>query len=840
MEKQQLIESLLAKSYVDENNKNSQVNFYLSNHTKCVVNLSYYAFNRIIENIDCISSTYNYERAINEMLMAAMLHDIGKATTEFQSHIKKWKINEDGVEAFKLTKDNGDYKHHHFISWAYINCMLMNNNNYCSVSGCSAWRKAVLYHHAFEARCYDDTSTSILNMASAEDIETLNLFVDYMKDYIKDTFNINLPYVHTDKYDGNNITPNGLRNDTLYDKELQNYRKCSNIQDTMLRQCLSGIYRAVLIFADRTVSSNKWDNEVILANDSNYMDKIWRQYIECTNIKNHDVNHFLSCGYDNVRLQSQINILNEIKDKKNVIIPANAGFGKTLLGVMDFITNNKKLIWVVPNNTIASSVCRSILQELNKIEENNINVTLFFGGEIKHQNFTSVNAEDALWDTDILVTNIDSLLGRNINNQLAAYLMTAYTSTIVFDEFHEFRCSEPMFPAFISLLQTRMYVSHARTILLSATPLTTLEQFSLYDIYCVKNVPILYGDTKIKFSVTTSEELNDNLPKEDAFVILDSIKKAQMAYLGYKGRCSDDDTMLFHARYVDARRKELNDLVYHKHGKHSEVSGRNLVISTSVIGTGLDISAKKIYDKVISPEYSIQRGCGRAGRFNEYEEKNGYSIEYVAVIDENCPHMVSDGVYSAKLWKKWVNALKELDGKIITKSDFYSIYNKFNEDNKKEINELNNELYIKGYELLTDLTSSKGSGVSKKQTDIKMTGTKPGFRGMSNTVFVSAIDDQTSVWCEPVAVDFDVVSKFTDEHGNDELTKRQERKDAMANAEMFNYDNSSLKYKYGISSKNDYSLVNCKKFAYKSDTPILLFTARYNDELGLYEKSLNK
>ena len=92
----------------------------------------------------------------------------------------------------------------------------------------------------------------------------------------------------------------------------------------------------------------------------------------------------------------------------------------------------------------------------------------------------------------------------------------------------------------------------------------------------------------------------------------------------------DKGNDIVHSRYTEEDRMIKERKLITRYGKRANVSEKGIVFGTNVIGVGLDISCQNMYDFFITPEDTVQRGCGRTGRFNE-KDYNGV-VNYTICI----------------------------------------------------------------------------------------------------------------------------------------------------------------------------------------------------------------
>ena len=186
------------------------------------------------------------------------------------------------------------------------------------------------------------------------------------------------------------------------------------------------------------------------------------------------------------------------------------------------------------------------------------------------------------------------------------------------------------------------------------------------------------GEMKVKVNFFDLNDIN-YLPStvRDSFIICNTVKQSQRLFKLIGGK----DDILIHSRFPSVRRNEIEEEIYHCHGKGSCVNNRNNIIGTNIIGVGLDISAKTIYDFVVTPENTIQRGCGRGGRFNEKEYNNEIIYNVCNLINDKGNRMLINSQTNNNLHDKWLKILKSFDGLTITKDKLYELYYDFYDEN---------------------------------------------------------------------------------------------------------------------------------------------------------------
>jgi CRISPR/Cas system-associated endonuclease/helicase Cas3 len=444
--------------------------------------------------------------------------------------------------------------------------------------------------------------------------------------------------------------------------------------------------------------------------------------------------------------------------------------------------------------------------------EDKISVSLLLSGEYeggKNQ------------DSDIIVTNIDNFLSPFVNNSIAHTLVNIISVNVIFDEYHEFLCRFPLFSAFIGITYCRTHFTKTKTLLMSATPHRFDNIFWNTDKKYVEFIkPNTYnGQMLMNINAKNINSIKDvYIDDEDAFIITNTVKQAQLCF---KNNRKNNDILL-HSRFTQEDRSRIENYIYQKHGKNSIVENRNTVYGTNIIGTGLDISAKDIYEFPITPEATIQRACGRGGRFNEPEYNN--CINYTALILSNThdiDRLINDE-YSNKLYKKWIDTIKQYDGKTITKSEFYIIYHNFNTDNEKDLTNLFRECISQSSKMLRKLKTYQLNKKNKKSKDDKVLSNEMGMRGEGDNVYIVARKEDGTI-SGPIIVSKTLI--------DDKKEKEKEAKKKRYNVLISLCEELKRKYKDWC----HLDLSDCITLAANKKTPLYLHNFMYDPEIGLYE-----
>ena len=795
------INQLLAKSKL-----NGELS--LIEHTKGVINIAYYTLNYFFNRNNVWDITkMTYDKLEKSIISAAALHDIGKCCGSFQNYVRNdfpykkifCNATDDGVEPL-ISKD---IITHNILSWAFALTETDLNNQPWALS-------AILYHHVVYGHLSDISARNIMIDLTDDEKETFFSFLNEINQYLRERFDFSIQL--DDSNDGS-VTPNST---TLYYDMYINQSR-SNVGVQLEGNTLYTVARSVLIYADRLASSYPTFADRFANNDIELINSLLEDDLCSKTIPD---DNYLDWAYKNgnptydiERLKEQNRLMDDIDKCDNNIIKASAGFGKTLIGIRWIMRNKKKTLWVTPRNVIATGTYDSIISELDTMGySDKISVGLLLQGEYKQGNEKS----------DIIVTNIDNFLSMMVKNNMAHNLLKELAGNVIFDEYHEFLCEQPLFAAFISYAYARTNWTISKSLFLSATAI----RFDAY--FCWDNINSIHpkaynGDMKVKIHINKYNDINEfklSEANKDSLVITHTVKQSQQIYRQVSELFSD--TSLLHAMFTDTRRKEIEDMLYKTHGKKSNVAQRNAVIGTNALSTGLNISAHNIYDFIINPEGTIQRGCGRGGRFGEKEYD---CVNYHVCIlegDKSSDTFISR-TYDKDLYFKWYKMLEEYNGKIITKDKIYELYDEFYSNNESLFMEYIYNTFIKSASCLKRFFPYATHRKDKSKSDRKKLSKNYSYRGEGNSIYVTArYTDNDELVCEPIVID---VTRILE----DEIKEME--------AQKYHYNefkkNSEKSFKHIYKGWHACFPEDWFRIALSYDTPLALYFARYNDKIGL-------
>lgn len=788
----------------------------LLTHTRMVVNFT---------NVLCENANLN-DKLKKICRTAAVLHDIGKCSESAQ----------------KVLLQNGVPCPHCALSWSFASMFLDTNKDYTVRKMIS---DAIAFHHCFIDDKNDDTKKDI-DTILYENADSESIMREFYA-YFKDTEDI-FPITTEPQTDGS----------LSIDKNCVFFRKRGRRKELVV-PCdtaadESSVVKAVLICADRLASNNNIDKSRVENNDVEYIRSIIVANSNITSIENFNYDEIFKNVYDIERLKGQIDIANNAIDnlsseKYTSVVTAGAGYGKTLIGLYSILKRKKKSFWLVPKKTIADSTFNSICNELKKTNCP-MSVCLVYGGQIQDKfklDDTDINTLDDIDKFDVVVAVIDTVISRYFKNITISRLYNLLTRDIIFDEFHEMVTSEPLFALFSLLVRSRTILTHAYSLLLSATPVD-LEHVGIFEY--TDNIEnndgtgryLVHSDVMVHCHVIDENELINNI-QPNSFVLTNTIHQAQTIYEILKEK-GFDNLLLLHSGFVEEDRKSRLDILFKNFGKNTANSDMIVVSTGALIGTGVDVSAKHIYDFVTTPADTIQRICGRASRFGEHDSVDYFVVKANKPIAEN---IVINEVYTVELRKKFIAHIeKEWSGKSFSKAQLYDEVDKFNSNNAINIAKFYSDTLEKSEENLSNISLRMSYTISDDE-NVTYLSKKQGLRSSGNQFFIAIPYKNASANPAVLTIEETILlEKLKKENKNSIENNFDSKKNRCEFYEKYCSSpetDERVKKIFGVRKKNNlddnlFTFDNCKKIAYCSNTPLLLSnqTAYYDKELGMVWK----
>ena len=805
------------EEYKAKSEQNGGITF--CDHTKSSVNIIATACSELL---DINKVKEELPGVVEESLYSGGLHDIGKLTDTLQKYYSgklkgknEESTDEDGSDPI-LSKST--VYRHNILGWAFLrNCTTIARSNDSIHSG-------ILFHHVVPGGEKYGVPYQIISSLSEKDYNVICEAFKFVCNYLYETFGVDgINGVKVELTDAQN-TINTIDNECIYPLMIKqlNGKTGSSIKDELDKFSRNFIVRSMTIFGDRLASSMVGDSDRFASNDVELIkEEIYRLTNFSSSFSFMTPDFLESVGYDRSRVDKQFEYARKLITCKNSILQANAGFGKTLLGVIYSVLLGKKTIWVVPTNDPAHSTYLSINKEFEKMGmEKYISTALYYSGDYVYGD------EDA----DILVTNIDTFLGYMIKNNVASKLATLFSSTIIFDEFHELiNSTKPLFAAFIGTVYTLMRYTKANVLCMSATAHRLDEYFwntRQEENYIQYIKADIYGkDTPIRLFFRKYNGVKDLVIGEKDSIVVAETRNDCISY----GVCNEDIGYTYmHALFPDTWRGEKLEKMLEKYGKHSTIASRTPMIGTTILGYAVDITTSNMYDFSTSPDTTIQRN-GRTGRFGlEGSEVLTYNF---CVDMSKASHNIIKNTFNWDLYLKWCDVMENNSGKTLTREEFYKLYDSFIEEHKKEYRDMLTRKFNKSSICLKDMKPYRTFKVKDESNKALPLGCLT-YRGNNSSIYVVARTEEGTI-SEPIIVDKQRIIDKDNEFGP-EARKAQFKHFA----NCIGKDN--LKHFYGLSDCEHRAKKSNKGFdeikfdiARHRNTPLLLTKARFSPNVGL-------
>lgn len=734
-------------------------------------------------------------------LLSCKLHDILKVQKTFQQYI------------------TGDIKYesqkfyHNEIGWAflkrYINKEYIENylnlddfDDLCLDDYINLITDSIYFHHGNN---YD------INKPNINDI--LNELNDYDLQNVIDFINENISSDLVLDKNSKKINKNKITVPLLYDPS--EYSEGSYLISYLL------LIKNILIISDR-ISSEYPNNEKTFYVD--YIKSITNKKINY----NFDENILHKKGFDLNLFNKHIKISEELD--KFTSVKAPAGFGKTMIGLISGFKSDKKILWVCTKKSITKGVYNEIL----KISESfnlDLDVQCVYSSEV--QEYTK---SEKIFESDIIVVNIDTFLSTTF--KINEYKLEGIVSSgfVIFDEFHEVRMNNAIFPISVVLMNHRSLFSKENTLLLSATPFIGLNDFICSNIKILPNEKEHYpAKHNKKYYFKFINNIREIDPEKSCIIFTGSVSNTQNEYIRY----SFGKTYIIHGDFLNTEKEIKIKNLIEKFGNYSKEKENIKLFTTNILQSAVNISFDNICEYVTSPESTMQE-IGRCNRNGENESATIYVINNLKDKSHNTYVNLLYDLNICKLWYEYLVHNFNND-KGYTLDEIYIKYNEFNKIYENELRNVDRKLFRDNLDYVENINIKRISNKKSENKIIYANSNK--LRYTFNECFYIVI--------------YDYINKV--EFTKECFTKKLENNDIFAtfgaSIDGYNTDKSGTLYKYMKYLTNnpdydyDYSdvlkLYKRKKF-YRTDlnkylgktnkTPVIIYNRdyyQYSNLLGL-------
>lgn len=257
-----------------------------------------------------------------QAMFAALFHDIGKCTAEFQEHLSN--------SNKKLSVP------HNYISGYFI-------KNYIEKLD-PVVLKAILYHHPL----LENDTKKFNGGIDDDDLDLMKGVADYLFSEFKNTVNSELFNSNDDL----------TMSQTL---DITRYPYFEN--DSMGNNPQSLLVTNIVRMSDILASSK---NDVFPFN----------------NVYDNSFEIVKPEKYDSERFNNQVKLSEDCFNTKDSLINAITGFGKTMVGLLYILKSEHKGYWVCPRTIIAEGVYKNIMNELSELGlDQKVSVSLLINGK---------------------------------------------------------------------------------------------------------------------------------------------------------------------------------------------------------------------------------------------------------------------------------------------------------------------------------------------------------------------------------------------------------------------------------------------------------------------------
>jgi CRISPR-associated endonuclease/helicase Cas3 len=342
----------------------------------------------------------------------------------------------------------------------------------------------------------------------------------------------------------------------------------------------------------------------------------------------------------NLPYSFQLETTKRLINKKNIILQAPTGAGKTWAALFPFLWAKKnnikfvdRIIYVLPLRTLATSLfedtvfaCSTIFKVKTSAEdcireENELVITIQTGEQKK----------DPFFEGDIIFTTVDQCLSAYLNmpvslpkrlgNINAGALIG---SLIVFDEFHLLEPDKSMGTA-IEMLQRLKKLSQfiIMTATLSSSSTELLKEILGCEIIRLSSDDVIklpsHKDKKRRYRwIPRHMSIDDILLHHNdqrTIVIVNTVIRAQDIFSKLKNKTSETaiTVLLLHGRFYPEHRKNTENKLKDYFGKNATKTNV-ILVTTQVVEAGIDISADNLHTELAPLNSLVQRG-GRCARY---------------------------------------------------------------------------------------------------------------------------------------------------------------------------------------------------------------------------------
>lgn len=641
-------------------------------------------------------------------ITAAIFHDIGKTSDKFQKYLK--------------SNNENEISPGHNCVGSVLYSSIMNSNDLNRLPDIKLVKDIIEFHHT----PYVEKNTRLSDFYSINDISDI---IDYYKNIISEVetvLGINLDVKFINDVDDIDVDVEIKKNISFsYNDNIDNLLSIINNGGVFL-----AAYDTVR-YADVLVSSGN--------------EKYTRQHISSINVE-------CPSHYSKGRWDEQFkHVMDIVNDKTYTTFSINAptGYGKTLMAILFTLLNGGYSFFILPTNTLAEAMYKSINKHLEELNLNNITVSLLLSGEWRDGEMKE--------KSNIIVTNIDNFELSVFKNKRKDTSIQRLSRNCIFDEFHKYLTDAPLAYSFVASSNARNYFKNTKTLFLSATPIYDKKFINKDKLKEIVIENKSFNEQKIVFhyiNAPMSSVISD-MRGQDILCVVPTVKDVQ--------RYSDYFDYTLHAMYTDSDKNDNLNRVLKLKGKNNRTN--DSYITTNIISEGVDVSfnsATYVFNQMYE---EIIQSSGRNNRFNSTNVKHVYIVldrdntfyqknilgnwNVIENMFQSLQKTFKEGVeYS---WKDIITHRNNF----VTTDDAFKLYL------RKKI-----ENSIENYSKITFSEGQKYKESKEQKSKKSGDGSKMSLRGANGNLYVTTIDENGN-FIEPIAVpDHVFQSGFTQKNLN--------------------------------------------------------------------------
>lgn len=514
------------------------------------------------------------------------------------------------------------------------------------------------------------------------------------------------------------------------------------IKKHLIEESILNLLRSVLITADRIVSlleqMGKNTHDIIQFIKEGQLSRNLSKHLSN---KDKDevletIEHILKKFKDKTRNQQQAEIVQKMASSKSKtqpkVVQGPAGCGKTkmmleYLKCLNKLHVNKsinKVYLITPRNMVAESLFKELCSK-QYFGGSNLDVAIkLYTAETGQQRVYKHNKEKIIQDEnystqirqifgnliqqknddnqtlEIIITNIDQISNLLKSHRYIDLLldMLSQKTLLIFDEIHEFTALHNlMFITQELLVLKQLCQSDNHTLLVSATP----NYFFTNQILGIPSDNIFNIETfnkrQFKLNLIEKDMSEDIQPlKGNEFFIFNTAIQSQEKTKWYiNSLCKQEDNinnqysdkakaerlLNIHSKFTNTDKREIFHKLYDYLGMNHQTKGEHTSVMTGpIIQASLNISSKRLFTEISSPENLLQR-IGRVNRFSEYQDEEAEINIYIKpnkrtnfILSKNCIKEQSH-LFIQFLINKLDNQLSST----ISLSELYDWYHEFSQ-----------------------------------------------------------------------------------------------------------------------------------------------------------------